>query len=458
MNDHSDPTVDQELEETDTPESTEAAGTATTPEEDLPAAQSDSAENATDTEDPETVPEQESEDKVEGEVKGNTSEEPSADAAPAQENSVAEEIPTSEPNEPSDDQASIEESDNEAADGLEPKDDVEVVDESDISEAEDEVEVEENSTEELSADTVPAQEDAADENPPSETSDDRASTEEADTEIEDDLELTDDEEEVVDESGISVESVIEAILFANDEPVPIKKLADIVESNVRQTRKCIRHLNERYKTHKNAFRIESIAGGLQMLTLPCYNLWLKKLLKVRGDSKLSPAGLETLAIIAYKQPVIRADIEAIRGVASGEMIRSLMYKGLVKIVGRAEVIGRPMQYGTTKKFLEVFGLNSIKDLPDIEELKRPEEAPLLPKVTKLADEEEIVDSPIPDEQSAPTDSATAEAVDSAPDETAQAADDLPDTQEASEDTSDEQAEALDPVEEENDTESDKESE
>ncbi len=108
-----------------------------------------------------------------------------------------------------------------------------------------------------------------------------------------------------------------------------------------------------------------------MLTLNLYNHWLKKLLRVRGDSKLSPAAMETLAIIAYKQPVMRADIEAIRGVAAGDIIRSLCYKGLVKIVGRAEVLGRPMLYGTTKKFLELFGLNSLKDLPKIEELKKP---------------------------------------------------------------------------------------
>jgi len=108
-----------------------------------------------------------------------------------------------------------------------------------------------------------------------------------------------------------------------------------------------------------------------MLTLSVYNHWLKNLLRVRDQSKLSPAALETLAIIAYKQPVIRADIEAIRGVAIGEIVRGLMYKGLVKIVGRAEVLGRPMLYGTTKKFLEVFGLNSLKDLPKIEELKKP---------------------------------------------------------------------------------------
>ncbi len=108
-----------------------------------------------------------------------------------------------------------------------------------------------------------------------------------------------------------------------------------------------------------------------MLTLSPYNYWLKKLLRARSDSKLSPAAVETLAIIAYKQPVMRADIEVVRGVATGEVIRTLCYKGLVKIVGRAEVLGRPMLYGTTKKFLEVFGLNTLKDLPKIEELKKP---------------------------------------------------------------------------------------
>lgn len=121
-----------------------------------------------------------------------------------------------------------------------------------------------------------------------------------------------------------------------------------------------------------AFRIEEIAGGYQMMTLPAYNPWLRKLLRVRTDNKLTQAALETLAIVAYKQPLIRADIEAIRGVASGEVLRNLMYKGLVKIVGRAEVLGRPMLYGTTRRFLDVFGLKSLKDLPNVEELKKPD--------------------------------------------------------------------------------------
>jgi segregation and condensation protein B len=170
---------------------------------------------------------------------------------------------------------------------------------------------------------------------------------------------------------LTVESVIEAVLFASDEPLSEARLANIVETGVRQIREHIKSLNDKYKANNNAFRIEQIAGGYQMLTLSPYNHWLQKLLRVRSDSKLSPAALETLAIIAYKQPVMRADIEAIRGVAAGDMIRALCYKGLVKIVGRAEVLGRPMLYGTTRKFLEVFGLNSLKDLPKNEDLKKP---------------------------------------------------------------------------------------
>ncbi len=174
---------------------------------------------------------------------------------------------------------------------------------------------------------------------------------------------------------ITTESVIEAILFASDEPLSADRLIKIAELNggVKQIRKCVETLNQQYDQTGRAFRIEEIAGGFQMMTLPDYNIWLKKLLRERGDNKLSPAALETLAIIAYKQPVIRADVEAIRGVACGEMIRSLMYKGLVKIAGKAEILGRPLLYGTTKKFLEIFGLNDLKDLPKAEELKQPQQ-------------------------------------------------------------------------------------
>lgn len=186
------------------------------------------------------------------------------------------------------------------------------------------------------------------------------------------LEDTDNSDETIDEEiEVTVGSVIEAVLFASDEPLTGDRLGKIAETGTKQVRQCVETLNQKYKDNGSAFRIETIAGGYQMLTLSPYNHWLKKLLRARSDSKLTPAALETLAIIAYKQPIIRADVEVIRGVAAGEMIRSLMYKRLVKIIGRAEILGRPMLYGTTKKFLETFGLNSLKDLPKIEELKKP---------------------------------------------------------------------------------------
>jgi segregation and condensation protein B len=181
------------------------------------------------------------------------------------------------------------------------------------------------------------------------------------------------ETDLTEDGPVTLEAAIEAILFASDESISSARLAKIAETTASQVRRCVESLNKRYKAAGSAFRIEQIAGGYQMLTLAPFDRWLKKLITVRGMSKLSNAALETLAIISYKQPIIRADIEAIRGVQCGEVIRSLMYKGLVKIAGRAEILGRPMQYGTTRKFLEVFGLNSLKDLPKVEELKKPEQ-------------------------------------------------------------------------------------
>ena len=198
----------------------------------------------------------------------------------------------------------------------------------------------------------------------------------SDDELEEEL-LTENAEELAEppeDFEPTVESVVEAVLFASDEPLSVQRLVNIVEAgSISQVRDCVKELNEKYRSNNSAFRVEQIAGGYQIMTLDVFSYWLKKLVRVRTETKLSQAALETLAIISYKQPVIRADIEAIRGVAAGEVIRNLMYKGLVKIVGRAEVLGRPMLYGTTKKFLDIFGLNTLKDLPKIEELKKPEQ-------------------------------------------------------------------------------------
>ncbi len=169
---------------------------------------------------------------------------------------------------------------------------------------------------------------------------------------------------------ISTCSVIEAILFAADEPVNARKLVEILNAGgVKEVKKHIKDLNKKYKKMDCAFRIEELAGGYQLLTLSAYKPWLSKLIKVRSESKLTSAAMETLSIIAYKQPIMRVEIENIRGVAAGEMIRQLIEKGMVKIVGRAEELGRPLLYGTTQKFLDIFGLGSLKDLPQPEEQK-----------------------------------------------------------------------------------------
>ena len=168
-------------------------------------------------------------------------------------------------------------------------------------------------------------------------------------------------------------SVLEAVLFATDEPITPAKLAEIVGvGSAKEIRESIEHLNSKYEQMDCAWRIESIAGGCQLLTLGQYNNWLRKLVKVRSENKLTPAALETLSIVAYKQPVMRVDIEGIRGVAAGDILRQLIDKGLVKIAGRAEELGRPLLYGTTRKFLEVFGLGNLNDLPSVDDLKKPE--------------------------------------------------------------------------------------
>jgi segregation and condensation protein B len=173
---------------------------------------------------------------------------------------------------------------------------------------------------------------------------------------------------------LTTEQVVEAILFAADTPLPLSKIVSLIGvGSARDVRKHINALNDRYDERGAAFRIEVIAGGYQMLTRPEFNTWLRRLKQNRQDSRLSQAAMETLAVVAYKQPVVRADIEAIRGVASGEMLNRLRELGLIKIVGRAEDLGRPMLYGTTKRFLEVFGLSGLEDLPEVEELKTDEE-------------------------------------------------------------------------------------
>ena len=167
-----------------------------------------------------------------------------------------------------------------------------------------------------------------------------------------------------------LKQALEAVLFTSDDPLTLSKLKDIVpEAKPEEIKDALAQLKADYDATGRAFALEEIAGGYQLLTRPQHADIIAKLRKAKADRKLSSAALETLAIIAYKQPIKRVDLEAIRGAASGELIRALMERNLVKIAGREDVPGSPLQYGTTKDFLDTFGLKALEDLPRPEEVK-----------------------------------------------------------------------------------------
>ena len=160
---------------------------------------------------------------------------------------------------------------------------------------------------------------------------------------------------------------VEAALFLASEPLSARKIATAATlADSAEARRLVNKLRDLYDADASAFQVEEIAGGFQLHTRPAYRPWLKKAHRTGGDIRLTPAAQETLAVVAHRQPVPRADVEAVRGVGCGELLTQLMEKGLVKIVGRQESLGRPVLYGTTKKFLQAFGLASLKDLPGYE--------------------------------------------------------------------------------------------
>ena len=167
---------------------------------------------------------------------------------------------------------------------------------------------------------------------------------------------------------LELKQALETILFVATHPLAPKQLAEIIgKVETKEIKELVAELNLSYEKSKRVFRIDSVADGLQMHTLPEHKKWAQSLETVK-TIKLSPAVMETLAIIAYKQPITRAGIEFIRGVDSSHTIRRLMQQKLVRIVGREMLPGRPGIYGTTKNFLEIFGLTNLKFLPTLTEL------------------------------------------------------------------------------------------
>ncbi|MBU4259637.1 MAG: SMC-Scp complex subunit ScpB [Proteobacteria bacterium] len=166
-----------------------------------------------------------------------------------------------------------------------------------------------------------------------------------------------------------IKNIIESLLFVAEDPLTIdsiKKVLDSTDSNV--IRNVLNELSIEYEARKGGFFLREVAGGYQIRTRPEYSQWIRRLLRP-NPFRLSNASLETLAIVAYKQPVIRSDIEHIRGVDCGGILRMLLERKLVRVIGRKEIPGRPIIYATTKKFLELFELRDLKDLPSPKEIE-----------------------------------------------------------------------------------------
>jgi segregation and condensation protein B len=186
---------------------------------------------------------------------------------------------------------------------------------------------------------------------------------------------TDADEEVANEESEReaeklLEARVEAMLFSSEMPLPAPRLCELLRAEKREVLEAIDRLNVFYGDTGRAFRISGIAGGFQMVTTSEHGEVLSQLQKERVPSRLSQAALETLSIIAFKQPVTRAEVDAIRGVtASDRVLRHLIERKVVRIAGRAEAPGRPLLYGTTREFLSYFGLERLTDLPRPDELK-----------------------------------------------------------------------------------------
>jgi len=203
----------------------------------------------------------------------------------------------------------------------------------------------------------------------------------------------------------NIKYAIEAMLFASEKPFTLEQLRQALDNlSPQEVRKVVEELRTELEQNNRGIRIAEIAGGFQMITASNFAPFLKKLFKDRHADRLSKQALETLAIIAYKQPLTRTEIELLRNVNVDGVMKSLLDKNLIRIAGRKKTPGRPIVYGTTRQFLEHFGLKSLEDLPKIEELNTPEikkelagdaaEVELIPESTEASplEQEERTDS------------------------------------------------------------------
>jgi segregation and condensation protein B len=182
---------------------------------------------------------------------------------------------------------------------------------------------------------------------------------------------------------------VEALLFASPEPLTVAEICQIFpRAGAAEIDAAIETVRLRYETEGRALRIAAVAGGFRMVTRPEHAAALARLFQARNRSRLSQAALETLAIVAYRQPITAPEIQAVRGVDSQAVLRNLLGRRLVRIMGRKPVVGKPILYGTTREFLIHFGLNSLDDLPQVEELSEVVGEPMPVAAVEGADEAE----------------------------------------------------------------------
>ena len=165
-----------------------------------------------------------------------------------------------------------------------------------------------------------------------------------------------------------INKIIEALLFASPEPLTQAKVNAVFNPETPNLKNIIKDLNKQYNEEDHAFEIINIAGGFQLVSKKEYEVYLRRMLKKTGRISLSVASMDSLAIIAYKQPISRYEIEAIRGVDSSGVLKTLLNKSLIKIKGRDSGPGRPLLYRTTDVFMEYFGINRLSDLPKLKEI------------------------------------------------------------------------------------------
>jgi segregation and condensation protein B len=195
-------------------------------------------------------------------------------------------------------------------------------------------------------------------------------------------------------------SIIEALLFISGEPLTIDTIKKITEIDKEGAEEHLRALVSDYSLRNSGVMITEVAGGYQMVTNPAASPWVKKLLSTSVPKRLSPPSLETLAIVAYKQPIIKAEIEAIRGVNSDGVVKTLLERRLIKILGRKEAPGRPLMYGTTQDFLQYFGLKDLSELPTLKEFEEVD-IPEIPEVLPEGEESQVADVPQDEEVNKP---------------------------------------------------------